>query len=265
MLAWRSTTSTCFPNFIVSLLFHSHDAGDAQARQEEEGLKIACDAPWRQTPQKMSPITTARHGQAAVTSSSHHHESKPLLPPASSPVGELSSSLSSSSSPFIPPFSGSKSSKSSGCHATITATTAASSSSSSSSSSSNLRSSAYGASSSLPPCNSPSSPSPRFRDWLRPTKATATASALLDVWVPWLAYLGLGVGANDFVLGGIVAAGVAMLGFLFQGYRFHGQRSLRTWPKVHGMGVFLTWMANAVFVAGVASDGKIATVSLWTR
>ncbi|GAB5029415.1 Hypothetical protein NocV09_00100300 [Nannochloropsis oceanica] len=50
-----------------------------------------------------------------------------------------------------------------------------------------------------------------------------------------------------------------MLGFLFQGYRFHGQRSLRTWPKVHGMGVLLTWVANAVFVAEVASDGDIAT------
>lgn len=96
---------------------------------------------------------------------------------------------------------------------------------------------------------------------MRPTKATAAASALLDVWVPWLAYLGLGVG-KDFILGGLVAAGVAMVGFLFQAYRFYGQRSLRTWPKVHAVGVLLTWVGNAVFVAGVASDGEMAPVSL---
>ena len=191
----------------------------------------------------MSSISPARHGQAT-----YNQESKPLLLPVSSPVGELSSS---SSSPFFSPLSGSKSRSS---RHPITNTTAAAASSPS-------RSSAYGPSSSLPPSTSPSSPSPRFRDWLRPTKATATASALLDVWVPWLAYLGLGVGTNDFILGGLVAAGVAMVGFLFQAYRFYGQRSLRTWPKVHAVGVLLTWVGNAVFVAGVASDAEMATVS----
>ena len=60
-----------------------------------------------------------------------------------------------------------------------------------------------------------------------------------------------------------MAAGVAMLGFLFQAYRFHGQKSLRTWPKVHAVGVLLTWVGNAVFVAGLASDGEVATVSFF--
>lgn len=58
-----------------------------------------------------------------------------------------------------------------------------------------------------------------------------------------------------------MAAGVAMVGFLFQAYRFYGQRSLRTWPKVHAVGVLSTWVGNAVFVAGVASDAEMATVS----
>jgi len=109
---------------------------------------------------------------------------------------------------------------------------------------------------------SPSSPSPRFRDWLRPSKMTSSVSALLDVWIPWLTYLGIGIGSENFVVGGLVAAGVAITGFIFQAFRFYYQRTLRTWPKPQAVGILMTWVGNAVYVSRIASNKETASVSI---
>ncbi|EWM22763.1 hypothetical protein Naga_100297g3 [Nannochloropsis gaditana] len=106
---------------------------------------------------------------------------------------------------------------------------------------------------------SPSSPSPRFRDWLRPSKMTSSVSALLDVWIPWLTYLGIGIGSENFVVGGLVAAGVAIAGFIFQAFRFYYQRTLRTWPKPQAVGILMTWVGNAVYVSRIASNKETAS------
>ena len=53
----------------------------------------------------------------------------------------------------------------------------------------------------------------------KPSRCTTATAALLDTWVPWLGYLGLGIGMQDFVLGSFVAGGAALLGLAFQAYR----------------------------------------------
>lgn len=54
---------------------------------------------------------------------------------------------------------------------------------------------------------------------VRPSLCTKATAALLDTWAPWLGYLGLGVGMQDFVLGSLVAGGAALLGLAFGAYR----------------------------------------------
>ena len=60
----------------------------------------------------------------------------------------------------------------------------------------------------------------------RPSRGTQAVAALLDTWGPWLGYLGLGVGLQDFVLGSLVAGGAALLGLAFQAYRCVHRRLL---------------------------------------
>lgn len=115
-------------------------------------------------------------------------------------------------------------------------------------------------------------------DCARPGRWTQAAAALLDTWVPWLGYLGLGIGLQDFALGSFVAGAAAACGLGFQAYRCvwvlcipiprtacvqvgikhdHSfkpridshcvQKTLRIWPKVNPLVLSLTWMGNAVF------------------
>jgi hypothetical protein len=91
---------------------------------------------------------------------------------------------------------------------------------------------------------------------------TSSVSALLDVWIPWLTYLGIGIGSENFVVGGLVAAGVAITGFIFQAFRFYYQRTLRTWPKPQAVGILMTWVGNALYVSRIASNKEIASVSI---
>ena len=58
-----------------------------------------------------------------------------------------------------------------------------------------------------------------FPYWHQPKCCTSFIASLLDFWLLWGSYLGLGIGLQDFVLGGLVAGIVAILGIIFQAYR----------------------------------------------
>lgn len=60
---------------------------------------------------------------------------------------------------------------------------------------------------------------PSFPYWNKPTRCTSITSSLIDLWLIWGTYLGLGIGLQNFVIGGLAAGLVAILGLLFQVYR----------------------------------------------
>lgn len=53
-----------------------------------------------------------------------------------------------------------------------------------------------------------------------PNGCTRATAAILDFWLPWLGYLGLGIGLQKIVLGSYVAGVSALCGLLFQAYRY---------------------------------------------
>lgn len=59
----------------------------------------------------------------------------------------------------------------------------------------------------------------RFPDWEKPSRPTKVLASVLDDWLTWGGYLGIGILARNFFLGSLVAGSAALLGLAFQAYR----------------------------------------------
>lgn len=80
-----------------------------------------------------------------------------------------------------------------------------------------------------------------LRGWQEPSVACAAATTACEL-LTWGVYLGVGIALNNFKLGGMLAAGAALLGVAVEVYRKIWERSLpRTGPKVHSALVSCTW------------------------